>query len=170
MNSNSLLVDLGCGDGWFSFEIATAASHIDAIDISENLIQIAKHTQKINKINNVNFTVGEVDQVIAANTLYDSVMCMGLFTCILKDYVMSKIITDITSKLKPNGILLVRDSFNKTVTQLFEQEGYVAVYRREDHYTRLFTDKGFELCDEGQLSDSISDTGYFSGFKIFRKV
>ncbi len=170
LQKDSSVLDLGCGDGWLSFEIAPLVCHVDAIDISEKLIHIAQETQKVNNINNIIFNVGEVDKVIDTNILYDSVMCMGLFTCVLKDSVMKKVIKQISLKLKPDGILFVRDSLNKKVTQSFVQGNYVAIYRQECYYTSLFVNEGFKLLYEGNLSDKVSDTGYFSGFKILKKI
>lgn len=167
---DALILDLGCADGWFSFEIAPSVYHIDAIDISENLIQTAQDTQKINNINNINFQVGEVDKVIDTNKLYDSVMCMGIFTCIVKDSEVTKIIQEFSSRIKLNGILFLKDSLSKTTRQYLDQDNYAAIYRYEDDYIKLFTNEGYELLHEGLLSDTISETGYFSGFKILKKV
>jgi 2-polyprenyl-3-methyl-5-hydroxy-6-metoxy-1,4-benzoquinol methylase len=33
LQKDSSVLDLGCGDGWFSFEIAPLVYHVDAIDI-----------------------------------------------------------------------------------------------------------------------------------------
>lgn len=167
---NAKVLDLGCGDGWFDFKIAPKVAHIDAIDLSEKFIRIAKDSQNVNKIKNINFMVGEVDKNISGDKLYDSVMCMGLFTCILKDSVVNKIINDLTAKLKPKGILFVKDSLNKYKTTYFENGDYAAIYRSETNYRDLFFNIGYKLLHEGHLSDKVSEEGGFSGFKIFRKL
>ena len=37
------VIDLCCGDGWFTLQIAKIARHVVAIDIDPNLLEVARH-------------------------------------------------------------------------------------------------------------------------------
>jgi ubiquinone/menaquinone biosynthesis C-methylase UbiE len=37
------VVDLCCGDGWFTLQIAKIARHVVAIDIDPHLLEVARH-------------------------------------------------------------------------------------------------------------------------------
>jgi ubiquinone/menaquinone biosynthesis C-methylase UbiE len=49
------VVDLCSGDGWFTLQIAKVASHVVAIDIDENLIEVARVRLSESNIANCTF-------------------------------------------------------------------------------------------------------------------
>src|SRR5262245_57021437 len=53
------VIDLCSGDGWFTLKIAKIARHVYAIDIDENLLQIARHRLMESGVTNCDFIVGD---------------------------------------------------------------------------------------------------------------
>jgi len=47
------------GDGWFTLEIAKIARHVVAIDIDPNLLEVARHRAKGNRMTNLDFVPGD---------------------------------------------------------------------------------------------------------------
>ena len=52
------VIDLCCGDGWFTLQIANVARHVVAIDIDPQMLQVARHRLNESKLNNCSFMAG----------------------------------------------------------------------------------------------------------------
>lgn len=57
------VVDLCCGDGWFTLQIAQIARHVMAIDIDSNLLKVARHRLTETGITNCDFVAGDAYEV-----------------------------------------------------------------------------------------------------------
>ena len=69
------LLDIGCGDGFFTNNFyAPVCSEIDAIDIEDSAIQLAKST---NKSNNINYTVLDATSEPFPSNNYDVISWDG---------------------------------------------------------------------------------------------
>lgn len=53
--SNKIALDIGCADGRFTLKVASNFKQIIAIDVSEQMLNVAKHLQAEQKISNVLF-------------------------------------------------------------------------------------------------------------------
>ncbi len=104
------VLDIGCGDGRMTFQVAKLAKSIIAIDIDVDEIVKAKETMKIQGIQNVNFHVGSLEELNLRNNSFDVVLFSLSLCCIyntenaLKDKLT--LIHEVWEKLKPNGILI----------------------------------------------------------------
>ena len=54
-NKNKIALDAGCGDGKFAFQIAKYFLSITGIDVSKELLKIARKKQNILQVNNIIF-------------------------------------------------------------------------------------------------------------------
>jgi ubiquinone/menaquinone biosynthesis C-methylase UbiE len=54
-----IVVDLCCGDGWFTLPIARIARHVIAIDIDPNLLEVARHRLAESGVTNCDFVTGD---------------------------------------------------------------------------------------------------------------
>jgi ubiquinone/menaquinone biosynthesis C-methylase UbiE len=52
------VIDLCCGDGWFTLQIAKVARHVVAIDIDPQMLEVARHRLNETKLNNCSFMAG----------------------------------------------------------------------------------------------------------------
>lgn len=77
----STILDVGCGTGSLALELAPFAGHVHAIDVSREMIRIARSKQAVQGISNVTFhhasleeplpfVAGELDGVCAYNVLH----------------------------------------------------------------------------------------------------
>jgi SAM-dependent methyltransferase len=53
------VIDLCCGDGWFTLHIARLARRVIAIDIDPALLKVARHRLNESKLNNCTFVTGD---------------------------------------------------------------------------------------------------------------
>jgi len=56
---NMAVMDLCSGDGWFTLQIAKLARHVVAIDIDENLLEVARHRLTEGRVTNCDFVAGD---------------------------------------------------------------------------------------------------------------
>lgn len=70
-SKSSIALDIGCGDGIFSFRVANMFLHIDGIDNSEELIKIAQQKQSEFNAKNVSFLFGDAMHMPYENESYD---------------------------------------------------------------------------------------------------
>lgn len=61
LRSDSHVLEIGCGTGSLALEMARFVSHIDALDISEEMIRIARGKQEASRVTNVTFRLGTLD-------------------------------------------------------------------------------------------------------------
>lgn len=73
--TDSIALDVGCGDGKFAFEISKYFSFIHGIDTSKELLRIAKSKKKALNIANVDFTHGDAGKTSFPNESFDILFC-----------------------------------------------------------------------------------------------
>ena len=64
LKRNMDVIDLCCGDGWFTLAIATAAHQVIAIDIDRNMLNAARSYLSGAGVTNCEFVEGDVYQLI----------------------------------------------------------------------------------------------------------
>lgn len=109
------VLDLGCGSGWLSLELARKGQIVDAYDISSKSISLAKKTLKANpykegfgKINYYNKDFSNID---FGENKYDAISGWAAF------YYMPDIkefLTKVDRALKPGGIIATMDDMEKS--------------------------------------------------------
>lgn len=103
LQPSDLVLDLGCGTGLFSAELAPCVKKIQAIDLSSKMIELAKTKAKVQGLTNIEYT---------HTTIFDETLKPETFNVILACYVLHlvddlpKVIERISELLTPDGILL----------------------------------------------------------------
>jgi len=59
MKSGMDVIDLCCGDGWFTLQIAMLARHVSAVDIDPDLLDVARHRLAEGGVTNCDFVPGD---------------------------------------------------------------------------------------------------------------
>lgn len=70
-NKHKNALDAGCGDGKFAFQIAKYFLSITGIDISKELLKVARHKQKIFHIKNLIFKLQDAQKTSFPNKFFD---------------------------------------------------------------------------------------------------
>jgi ubiquinone/menaquinone biosynthesis C-methylase UbiE len=94
-SKDSIVLDLGCGTGNYSFKIAKYAKKVFAVDSSKRMLNYAK-----SKYLGVNFIYADATETPIENNCIDTVFSFGLFEFVNKE----KLVKEIFRVLKPNGI------------------------------------------------------------------
>jgi len=104
-------LDIGCGGGILSEEMAKRGFNVTAIDLSPASIETAKqHAAKMN-VTNINYLVGNAYSLPFENESFDAVIMSDVLEHI---HDLPKAIIEISRVLTPNGIF-VFDTVNRTL-------------------------------------------------------
>ncbi len=155
LSNETILLDLGCGNGRLAVPLSSKCKEIDAIDFAKNSIS---HINSL-KIPNINARVGTAYEF---DKQYDVILMSGLFPC-LDDQQVRSFFKNVDYAIKPGGLILVRSSVGKDyridIIRQFSDELsslYSAYYRTSEEIIQLFED--FDLVEEQLLYANHEDT------------
>ncbi|MFJ2536221.1 methyltransferase domain-containing protein [Pseudomonas sp. NPDC087614] len=146
-------IDIGCGDGKFTLQLAKYVKRIQAYDISPELIEKARENALNAEANNVVFIQQEIDCIVPFEK-FDVVSCMGVTSCIIDDSKFIFFLQKLRELSKTAGDLLMIDTISTANEQNAEdQSGYLAKYRSIEDYKILFRRAGFAVQREITITE-----------------
>lgn len=103
------ILELCCGDGIHTIDLARTGARITSTDIAENSIELASIRLEREGFRNVTFQVADAEELKNfAENAYDVVTCVGSLSYVDLD----KFIYGIKRVLKKEGVFICLDSFN----------------------------------------------------------
>lgn len=103
LSADMRILELGCGTGSTAIQHAPYVKHIDAIDISENMLGIARKKAKIENIKNISFTRGTLEEFNADEASLDAVSALNVIH-LLPNRLSA--IEEVARILKPGGVFI----------------------------------------------------------------
>ena len=106
LKKKAKILDLGCGPGYFSLELARAGFDVVGVDISQGAINSAKQTMlnlKRGKSLNIKYICSDLKN-LNFNKEFDGVLCSGFLHHIKN---VSNMSTQIRNSMKKKGSLLI---------------------------------------------------------------
>jgi ubiquinone/menaquinone biosynthesis C-methylase UbiE len=97
------IVEFGCGTGTTAIHHAPHVQHIDAIDISENMLEIGRGKAREAGIDNITFTRGTLAEFKAEDASLDAVLGLNVIH-LLPD--RQAVFAEVARILKPGGIFV----------------------------------------------------------------
>ncbi|MFV1976078.1 MAG: class I SAM-dependent methyltransferase [Candidatus Scalindua sp.] len=97
------VLELGCGTGSTAIIHAPYVKHIRAIDISSNMIEIARSKAEKKKIENITFEKSAVDSLTIQEQKLDVVFCLSVLHLLENK---EEVIANIYKNLKSGGIFV----------------------------------------------------------------
>lgn len=94
------ILEFGCGTGTTAVNHAPYVKHIDAIDISENMIEIGRKRASESNVENITFTRGTLTEFHADTASLDAVLGLNVIH-LLAD--RQSVLTEVARILKPGG-------------------------------------------------------------------
>jgi 2-polyprenyl-3-methyl-5-hydroxy-6-metoxy-1,4-benzoquinol methylase len=142
------VLDIGCGDGRFTMILAAHALAVDAFDISEKLINLAKEKTANAGVSNIRYWRGGIEG-FSPDGMYDMVSCMEVTSCLIDDSSFIYLLDRVRSVTRHKGLLLLVDSLSESGSKKSsDQSGYVAHYRNVQAYCQSIQRRGFSLVQE----------------------
>ena len=97
------VLEFGCGTGATAISHAPCVKHIQAIDISSRMIEIAQGKAAASNVNNVTFTRAAVDELSVPDQTFDAVLGLSILHLLENK---EDVISRIWKMLKPGGIFV----------------------------------------------------------------
>ena len=136
------LIDIYCQNGFFLASIKNHFNRIAAYSASQEYIDYAKNNFDNS---NIDYVVGTVEQIHTFER-YDVVLCVDLFSNTLNDLELIKIVDKFNILMKPNGYLIIMDSYttgHEQIKTLLKE--YSIKYRYFSDYTKLLSARNLFL-------------------------
>lgn len=195
IKKDHLILDIGCGFGKVSLQLAFQGFYVEGIDINETGILAAQESaRKLNLDDKAHFRVGDATDLPYMEDKFDVVIMHGLLTIIVDKSDRNKIIQEAYRVLKPEGHLYIVD-FGQTWHSdiyrerylkdfpLTKEEGSFLAYNKDTgeieyiahHYTEkelifLLVNNRFKI-DYFETKEFISRSGNkVNGFVIISKI
>ena len=100
---NMRILEFGCGTGTTAVQHAPYVTHVDAIDISENMLEIGRSNARKSGTDNIKFTHTTLSEFDAAAASLDVVLGLNVLH-LLSD--RQAVIAEVARVLKPGGIFV----------------------------------------------------------------
>lgn len=145
------VLDLGCGIGRLSVWLASKAALVTGLDISEEMIRVARHKAVSQGARNTSFAVYDGTALPFGDGSFDVAVCCAVLKYVVDDGDLSTIIKEMCRAVGRGGQVVVIDEFHSAgpVELHGEQDiGRLSVLRRPTDYIRLFQKHGMELVDQ----------------------
>ncbi len=152
------VLELGCGTGGTAIIHAPYVKHLRAIDISSEMIKIAKDKAEAQDINNVTFEQLTIEELKTEDCSYDAVLGLSILHLLEnKESALAKV----DKMLKPGGIFVTSTtcmgdaySWFKLIAPIGRALGFFPLVRifTAQHLIESLTDAGFALDYQWQPS------------------
>lgn len=103
LNSTYTVLDFGCGSGTAAIAIANSVKEINGIDISSQMIELAKGKAKEHKVRNIDFVHATIFDEKLQTGSFDVILCFYLLH-LLED--TPRVMLRINDLLKPGGLFI----------------------------------------------------------------
>jgi len=97
------VLEFGCGTGSTAITHAPHVHHIQAIDISSKMIEIARSKAESNRVGNVTFTQSTIDEFTADDQSMDAVLGLSILHLLAN---RDDIIAKVYKMLRPGGVFV----------------------------------------------------------------
>jgi SAM-dependent methyltransferase len=96
------LLDVGCGSGELSLDLAGSVGHVTGVDIEEEEIELARRTATRDGIENADFKVGDAYRLALSDDMVDAVFAHSVLEALEQP---AAALTEMKRVLKPGGII-----------------------------------------------------------------
>lgn len=131
--ADPIILDAGCGTGYFSGVMHAAGYQVTGVDASSSAIQIARETRP-----GPHYAVGTLAEPIAM-TLFDCAVSIDVLFHITDDVEWAQSLRNIATHLSYSGRLIFTDRNNDSREQL----GDYIMHRPQSDYDKLLAPLGF---------------------------
>ena len=169
------VLDIACGTGIVTLEIARVVKEVTALDISPRMIEVIREKAGARGINNIGCFAGEISDPALSGRSFDAVLLMNILHFIPKP---GPFLDSVRALLKPNGYLLLASdcmaektsvpaALRNSLLKLLSSTGLIPFmdFLTENELTDMVCARGFSLLESSQVHPSPVNL-----FAAFRKI
>ena len=149
INDAERVLEVATGSGFIAIALAKSAGLVEAIDVSSNMIEVAKKKAIQKNITNIHFSVQSAYSLEFGAGQFDAVVCSNALHCMEAP---EKALSEIRRVLKANGFLIAPTFCHgvnwrsRLMSRLMSVSGFKAYRRfRTDEFFNLVSSSGFEI-------------------------
>jgi ubiquinone/menaquinone biosynthesis C-methylase UbiE len=117
-SADNYVLSLGSGEGSLEMAMASSVGKILGVELSESAVKAAKNKAKLAQIQNVDFQVGDIQEINYSSNSFDAVWAPALLHHI-DDKSIAELLQRSISWLKPGGIFVSIDPSDRRLISLF---------------------------------------------------
>jgi ubiquinone/menaquinone biosynthesis C-methylase UbiE len=148
------VVELGCGTGSTAIIHAPYVRHIQAIDISSKMLEIAQRKVDAKNIENITFRRSPIDEFSVPDQTVDAVLALSVLH-LLDD--KEAVIARVHKMLKPGGIFVTSTACLGDSMKFFKIIAPIGKFLRLMPLVKVFTTR--------ELEDSLTNVGFRIDYK-----
>ncbi len=161
LNPSSVVLDYGCATGSIALEIAGIAKEVHGIDISSNMIEIAKRKGDERNIKKIGFAQAAIFEESLGKGLFDVILSLRILHLVEDS---AQVLDRVNQLLKPGGIFisatpcLGEKTFLSVLTNipifLLSRVGVIPsiTFFSASSLTAAITNAGFQMIEQKDLS------------------
>ncbi len=155
-DSTTQVLEIGCGTGSTAIYHAPYVKHIQAIDLSTNMIKIAKGKAQAKKVENVDFVRSTIDELNVADQSLDAVLGLSILHLVENK---EDVINKVYHMLKPSGVFITSTTCMGDTMKFFKYIAPIGKFLGLMPLVKVFSTKelersltaaGFEIDDQWQ--------------------
>lgn len=161
LDGNAVVLDYGCATGSIALEIASMAKDVHGIDISSNMIEIAKRKANERGMENLTFTKAAIFDESLGKESFDVILSMSILHLVEDS---AQVLERVNQLLKPGGIFisatpcLGEKTFLSVLMNipifLLSRVGVIPsiTFLSASSLTAVITNTGFQMIEQNDLS------------------
>jgi len=143
------VLEFGCGTGSTALLHAPYVKHIQAIDVSSKMIEIAQGKADAENIKNVEFECSAIDDFSASGQSFDAILGLNILHLLASK---EEIIAKVYKMLKPGGVFITSTACIADMKRLFRIVAPVGSFLRVIPLVKVFSSE--------ELQDSLKNAGF----------
>ncbi len=145
------VVDLGCGWGTFSFELAKRVAEVVGVDFSQKSIDLCNHRLTLEPMENLRFLCADAGETGLEGNAWDLVVAADLFEHLYPDDAR-RVVAEAHRLLRPGGRLAVWTPHRGHILEVLKNRDILLSrdvshvdYKSMERMTTMMRDAGFEI-------------------------
>lgn len=160
LNASDAVLELACGTGITTIEIAKHVKKIYAVDLSQSMVDKAEKKAAQQEIDNIEFSVSAIEELDFPPESFDVVTAFNILCFLRRD---GSAIAKIYKMLKPGGVFLSatdclgeNKSIKSTLLSLFGKMGLMPYFRqyKTNRLYNIIARNGFNIIEAENLYET----------------
>ena len=150
VSSSDRVVDVACGPGFLTMAFAEKCGHALGVDATEELLKLARREAAQRKLDNVEFVLGDANQLALPGHSFDVASCRAAFHHFPDP---ASVLREMRDVVRPGGKILIADMLGSTDPKKAHYHDSIERLCDPTHtralaiteFDRLFRDAGLEV-------------------------
>src|SRR3954454_3911642 len=138
-------LDAACGPGVVSQALAPAVAEVVGVDATPAMVEVAQREAAANHIANVNFSVGDVEQLDLGDDTFDGALCRFAIHHLP---VPGRALAELRRVVRPGGVVVVADHLADDQPDAMAWSQSIERLRDPSHWLSLTRERFQRLGDE----------------------